>query len=91
VALKGEAKADWQREYMREYMRRRREAAGVKRRVPKPPPPPPTPAPPPPPIKCIFCREAKSPMAGSSLGDYICRDCAVEAIAMIDSSCKPIA
>lgn len=37
MALKGEAKADWQREYMRDYMRRRREAAGPQRRTPDAP------------------------------------------------------
>ena len=45
-------------------------------------PPPPTSDPP---KKCLFCGEAKRPMASDRYQiDCICRECAVTAIKMID-------
>jgi ClpX C4-type zinc finger len=77
--LKGQAKTD----YMREYMRRRR-AGQATAKPPKPPKP--KPAPPPPPAKtCWFCHAPRSSerMLVGNDGIYICETCVAEAVAVI--------
>jgi hypothetical protein len=83
MPLKGQAKTDYQRDYMR---RRRAGEATARPRWKRPKlteSPPPRPKP-----RCSFCGEQKVPMASNDFF-HICGDCAREAVAVIDTAAGP--